>query len=146
LLPNRVAAHAAGRWVLWSLGCVWCLGCGGGDGAATAPVSGVVTYRGKPLADVNVVFMSRGGAPATGVTNSEGRFELTTLDQTGAVPGAHQVTITPNQGAIDMPLPGQPPAKPKSAVPAKYGRAESSGLTAEVKAGEENQFTFELTD
>ena len=80
------------------------LGCGG-EGAATAPVSGVVTYRGKPLADVNVVFMSRGGAPATGVTNSEGRFELTTLDQTGAVPGAHQVTITPNQGAIDMPLP-----------------------------------------
>jgi hypothetical protein len=121
-----------------------CLGCGNDQASKTAPAGGIVTLRGKPLADVNVVFRPRSGAPATGLTDSEGRFELTTLDQAGAVVGAHQVTITPNQGPIDMPLPGQPPAKPKSPVPAKYSRAETSALTAEVKAGEENQFTFNL--
>jgi hypothetical protein len=123
-----------------------CLGCGGEQGAQTVPVSGVVTYRGKPLADVNVVFMPRSGPPATGVTDAEGKFELTTLDQTGAVVGTHQVTVTASQGEIDMPLPGQPPAKPKSPIPTKYATAESSGLTAEVKAGEDNQFRFDLMD
>jgi hypothetical protein len=128
--------------LLLSLG----LGCGAGESANLAPAGGVITYRGKPLPDVNVVFMPRSGAPATGLTDSEGRFELMTLDQPGAVVGAHQVTITPNQGPIEMPLPGQPPAKPKSAVPQKYTRAETSGLTAEVKAGEGNQFEFDLAD
>lgn len=127
-------------------GLALCLGCGGNQAANTVLVSGVVTYRGKPLADANVVFMPRSGPPATGVTNGEGKFELTTLDQAGAVVGAHQVTITPNQGQIDMPLPGQPPAKAKSVIPQKYARGETSGLTADVKADGENQFAFDLND
>jgi hypothetical protein len=45
-----------------------------------------------------------------------------------------------------MPLPGQPPAKPKSPIPGKYAQAETSELTADVKAGERNEFKFELTD
>jgi hypothetical protein len=92
------------------------------------------------------MFMPRTGAPATATTDAEGKFELATLDQTGAVIGAHQVTITPNQGPVEMPLPGQPAARPKSGVPQKYTRAETSGLTAEVKAGEDNRFEFKLVD
>ncbi len=37
-------------------------------------------------------------------------------------------------------------ARRRSLIPEKYGHPQTSGLTAQVKLGEEHDFVFELTD
>src|SRR5688572_30483148 len=61
-----------------------------------APVTGTVTYRGLPLANAHVSFIpaTTGQQIATGVTNEQGKFTLTTLDlNDGAFVGSHKVQI-----------------------------------------------------
>jgi hypothetical protein len=70
----------------------------GCSGRGPVPVSGVVTVEGGgPLAEVNVTFLpiSGKGRPATGQTDSEGYFQLTTYQpDDGALPGEYKVTIS----------------------------------------------------
>jgi hypothetical protein len=122
------------------------IGCGNPGVAPTAEVTGTVTYKGAPLEGVNVVFTPANGRPATGTTDAEGKFTLSTFAaKDGAVPGEHKVAIT---DASVPPMPGTPEAaKPKKKLfPARYSDPAKSGLTATVKEGEANEFTFELTD
>ena len=68
-------------------------GCGG---ARPVPVQGVVTFDGSPLADAAVRFISQepGGRDATGFTDEQGAFQLTTFRQNdGALPGLYKVTV-----------------------------------------------------
>ncbi len=88
-----------GMIVLSTAGC-------GGPGYPLANVSGTVSMNGKPLADANVTFSPAGGQSgpsSSGKTDSEGKFELVTidLDHPGAVPGQHRVTITTAQATGD---------------------------------------------
>jgi hypothetical protein len=102
-----------------------------------APVRGTVTMQGKPMSGVGVTFFPMGKGPiATGNTNAEGQFVLMTSEPgDGASVGSHRVSL----GSAEE---GR---RPSMAIPEKYDRPDSSGLTAEVKAGEENNFTFDLT-
>jgi hypothetical protein len=61
--------------------------------------TGVVIYNDKPVPNVSVIFSPKsGGRTATGSTNEEGRFELTTFEAgDGAILGEHTVTLTPSQ-------------------------------------------------
>ncbi len=124
-------------------------GCGPGS-IPTVEVSGTVTLDGKPLEGAMVGFYpASGGAPATGQTDSSGKFTLRVpagkakvsvskteaggeakVDQAaaGAAPAGTALSGPPTAG-------GAPPAPPKSVVPAKYTNAETSGLTFEVKSG-----------
>lgn len=141
------AAHA---WV--ALIAIWLVlglaGCGGGkpDVPETAPVSGVVLYKGKPVDQAEVTFHPQAeGHPGVGRTDSEGRFLLTTYAQTdGAVLGKHVVTVQlmPENAVpgMEMQTPGITP------IPAKYADPSKSPLSAEVKAGEDNEFKLELED
>lgn len=115
-------------------------GCGDTDGLA--PVRGTVTYRGQPLAGAMVVFMPEqpGTLPASGLTDSFGRYELMTMTPgDGTTPGKYVVTITarePDQApAGDGSLIGAEVPLGKPLIPEKYFAAETSGLTAEVKPG-----------
>lgn len=113
-------------------------GCSRGDAPATAPVKGVVTMAGKPLAGVGVTFLPTGPGPiASGNTNEKGEFTLRTVEPgDGAVIGSHKVVF----GAAE-----EGPRKPGvAAIPAKYGNLETTDMTAEVKAGTTNEFAFEL--
>ena len=77
-----------------------------------------------------------GGSSSSGTIEADGTFKISTFGQNdGALPGKHQVTVTPPTA----PDPDKPPPKP--AIPAKYGAFETSGLTVEVKPG---QSTIEL--
>lgn len=116
--------------------------------ANLAPVKGAVTYRGDPLPNALVVFMPETPdmMPATGLTDSQGHFELTTFVQgDGASLGKHRVTVTaraPEKVNPDNPfsaVPGPP------LIPTRYFNPETSGLTAEVKAGA-NTADFALTE
>lgn len=61
-------------------------------------VEGVVTCGGRPLADVEVVFLpdpEQGtfGPRSAGYTDAAGRYRLTTPGGDGAVVGTHRVTV-----------------------------------------------------
>ena len=138
-------------------------GCGGSDGPELIPAGGVVHYQGKPLAGARVTFIpDKEGSVAMSTTDSQGRFELKTGTESGVAAGPSKVTVsmmetgaetglskdmTPEDmqalamsGKLDAMLKQQE----RSLIPKKYGRPETSGLSYEVKQGEENQFTIEL--
>lgn len=143
-------------------------GCGGGvERPQTAPVEGAVMYNGEPIVGATVSFWTDGASrAATGVTNAEGKFQLSMFDvNDGAIPGDHTITVskveageTGGPSAEDMlndPLAmaqaageqGGTKAKgPKSLVPAKYGDRNSSPLKETVKADGENKFVLQLAD
>jgi len=121
-------------------------GCGKKSGLETAPVSGKVTYRGKPLPTGTVMFVPSEGPAATGEIGKDGKYKLTTYKtDDGAVIGTHKVTITALQG-MEGALPELRSGTPGPLIPAKYLTAESSGLTAAVKPKTNNEVNFELKD
>lgn len=118
-----------------------------------------MTYQGQPLAGASVVFQPESGPIAIATTDAQGKFELSTQGQPGAVTGQHTVTVTafeetgktivPEEGAatvIDQPTEGEQIER-KSLIPEKFGKASTSGLTATVtKNAADNQFEFDLRD
>lgn len=118
-------------------------GCSGGGKSALPPlpelieVSGEVTRAGKPLENVFVKFVPESGdenAASGGVTDAQGKFTLSYQQRApGAIAGRHLVEI----GLADAD--GDP-----SLVPARYQSRDTSGLTADISAGAENQFKFDL--
>ncbi|HID75213.1 MAG TPA: carboxypeptidase regulatory-like domain-containing protein [Planctomycetaceae bacterium] len=153
-------------WVLLVLtGMV--LGCAGSDRPETVPVSGTVTLNGQPLAGAHVVFtLKEGGelAKATGTTDSQGKYQLSTFGENdGAVPGSYVVTITKTAGgmegseemdaedpselygeAMEAAARGEEVTEGESEIPAKYGDPQQSGLEATVTKGGPNEFNFDL--
>jgi len=119
-------------------------GCSGG-GRPVGRVSGIVTYGGKPVPTGTVVFMpTESGPPAYGNIDPDGRYTLSTYSPgDGAVLGKHAVMIT----ALEQLTPAEaanPNRMPKMLIPAKYNDTKTSGLTADVRAGE-NTIEFDLT-
>ena len=125
----------------------------------TMAAGGVVTKAGAPLAGATVTFnpVSADTRAASAVTDDQGKFELTTLKGgDGAMAGDYKVTIvktetvgktyTPEEAnAYYMQHQTQPPApEVKNSLDKKYSQPDTSGLTATVKEGEKNSFTFEV--
>jgi hypothetical protein len=83
-----------------------------GCGSKPVPVKGRVTLDDKPLANASVLFIAQepGGRDASGYTDANGVFELTTLrPQDGALPGSYKVTIHCS-AAVDVPAGARSPA------------------------------------
>lgn len=100
-----------------------------------APVTGIVTLNGEPLAGVSVVFESESGHTSFGTTDSTGSYQLVAPgSQQGGVVGLNKVRITSQLDA--PPGPGW-----KDPIPARYNSA--SELSAQVNPGK-NSFNFEL--
>ncbi len=65
-----------------ALGGLLLAGCGpSSDVPKLAPVHGVVTMDGKPLANATVRFIPESGRPSVGVTDEQGRYELNYTDE-----------------------------------------------------------------
>ncbi|HEY2411826.1 MAG TPA: carboxypeptidase-like regulatory domain-containing protein [Pirellulaceae bacterium] len=122
------------RLLLLALSIFVITGCGG-SGPKTARVSGTVTMSGKPLAKVGVTFLpTKKGPAATGVTNDNGEFTLTTTRKgDGAVLGKHKVTV----GIAEEGQKGP-------AIAEIYASPHTTKLTAEVQSGKTNVFTFDV--
>ena len=123
------------------------------DRPKTFPAEGVVTYKGQGVEGASVTFAptDRKGTAAYAITDAEGKFVLNTFgDKDGAAAGEYTVTITKKQtDTTQNPKdPNGPPLKSveKSLIPARYASSGTSKLTASVKDGGENKFTFELKD
>jgi hypothetical protein len=136
------------------LGAILVLGASLGCGSKSnlAPVSGIVTIDGKPVAAAQVLFTSPSGRPAAGETDGQGRYVLSTHETgDGAAVGTYGVTVTARPtiqvdaaGAV-----GPPTGRPKvehgavSPVPLKYSNPSNPQLTVEVKPGD-NDIPLEL--
>lgn len=117
------------------------LGCGNqpsGDVLPTVPVSGVLTYNGKPLEYYQVTFTPADGQrPAVGTSDPEGRFTLgTNSPGDGAIVGPHNVAVTYVGPPNDDPAFGMnefdAPPPPKIKIPPKFGDPKKSGVSIEV--------------
>lgn len=140
-------------------------GCGEGGGAATVKVKGVVMAGGKAVDGAVITFYSKsGGEAASGRTDAEGKFQLTTRKPNdGAVPGDYIVTVAKagseatvmsydaTQGGgmspeyiASMKNAAKPPKEVKGLLPAKYASVKESGLVRTVTASGPNEFDFDL--
>lgn len=128
------------------LGSVVCFtGCGPGA-PAFHPVSGTVKLAGgQPAGRCTVEFASQAeatkGLNARGEVQADGTYKLTTTwngkEMPGAVAGLHKVVVVPPPASSS----GGPPPPP---VPPRYAEYSKSGLTFEVKPGQENRFPIAL--
>jgi len=119
---SRVAA------ALTLLVCLLVAGCGGPN---VVPVSGTLTYKGKPVTNAFINFVPETGRPSMGETDENGRFTLTYDPQTkGAQRGKHRVFVQHNAVA-DAAQPGAVPGQPARLSPEmreffdKYGGEKS---------------------
>jgi hypothetical protein len=135
-------------------------GCGGSTMPKIYPATGTVTWKGAPLADATVSFVPSVGAPSDGKTDAQGKFTIMTNGKPGARAGTCKVTVSKFAGAAPS-MPAAPKPEDmmkmyekkkkgeveKGEIPAKYGRPDTSGLTAEVTTdGAKNVFPFDLKD
>ncbi len=125
------------------------MACGGAEGPELAPVSGTVTYKGKPVTEGIVSFQPAGpdGAPATGTIGADGSYSLQTGPDEGARLGEYRVAVSARDEPDTPPDTAAPPLKAmpkvKSQLPLKYEDPGTSTLTRTVKSGR-NAINFEL--
>jgi hypothetical protein len=123
-------------WGLLSTALIW--GCGSPGTAPTAPVQGTLLHNGQPARAARVIFTPKSGRPATGNTDDEGRFILSTFkSDDGAVPGEHTVTVSDLKRNWN-----EDPSK--SRFPTPYERPDTTPLVVEVKLDNENSFSFDM--
>ncbi len=129
-------------------------GCGGGI-TGLYPVTGTVTYQGKPVAEATISFINEGeGRPATAISKTDGTYQLFTVDSAGALPGKYRVVVSKTEAGPEVapddlgfdPVTGQDlsmeqsaanagkrSTKPKELVPPKYSNPTSTPLMVDVK-------------
>jgi hypothetical protein len=147
----------------------WCLaglllilpsGCGSSS-PELVPVRGTVTWQADPLAGASVTFIPKSGSIAIATTDDNGQFEMRTGSDYGCVIGPAVVTVSCMKNSATALPPTMTPEEMQklamsgqlqqsmtgagqSLIPEKYGVASTSGLTAEVTAGQTNEFQFDL--
>jgi len=109
--------------------------------AVPAVVAGKVTLGGVPLTAGGVLFMNDAGDAASAELAADGTYTLQ------CKPARYKVAVTPPAPIDPLGTPaGAPPrpASPAPAVPKRYHELATSGLTCEVKEGN-NTFDIPLT-
>jgi hypothetical protein len=145
-----------------------CVGCNSGSKRPpTYPVSGTVTYQGKPLEGAMVTFVPAEGSTheaATGLTDAEGKFKLTTYSaDDGANLGDYLVKVAKYDGKkptkeeqdayiisyeeeqkLQFATDEKPTPPAKNLLPPKYGYEGTSGITFSVTKGGANMIDIKL--
>ncbi|QDT69332.1 hypothetical protein MalM25_22680 [Planctomycetes bacterium MalM25] len=126
------------------------VGCGGEF--QMAPVSGVVTLDGEPLANASLYFQPQRtgadpvvGPPSIGVTDEQGRYNLRAQSSdTGAVVGEHRVSISTFESRmVDPQNSDRVEIVSEERVPPRY--RSPSELTYSVSRGGADDANFDLT-
>ncbi|MFI4874815.1 MAG: hypothetical protein ACIALR_05740 [Blastopirellula sp. JB062] len=124
-------------------------GCGGGDQAKMAPVSGRIFLDGKPMGDLSISFVPQTaslkepevGPGSLAKTDAEGRYSLTAVDgRSGAVVATHIVRIVP--ALSDGSNPDAPGAINKIRLPKS---AKDGSIRFTVPEQGTDQADFQLT-
>ena len=135
-----------GAWL--AMAAVMTTGCGGGstDGLPRQAVSGEVKLDGQPLADGMITFIPAGiEGPPVGAPIEAGAFSVPTRD--GPIPGSHRVEVyrrkPTGRTTQDPSDPTMPIEEQYETIPDRYN--VKSELKADVVAGGDNSFMFDLT-
>lgn len=123
----------------------------GGKSAEQLPTStarGIVTYKGKPVGEAGVTFISLDNkVRASGRTDGVGSFVLSTYgQQDGAPPGKYKVVVAVSGTKEIEPgvLAPEPEGGFKSPIPIKYANPTTTDILVEVTEGGKNDFTIKL--
>jgi hypothetical protein len=113
-------------------------GCDSPGTAPTVPAEGTLLYNGQPAREARVIFTPKSGRPASGNTDDQGRFVLSTFESNdGAVAGVHTVTVSDLKRNWN-----QDPSK--SRFPTPYERPDTTPLKVEIKPDADNSFTLDM--
>jgi hypothetical protein len=118
-------------------------GCGG----KLVPVRGIVRLDKKPLEKAGVMFHAVDKGPvASGTTDAQGRFELFTVNDRGALPGKYKVTVSVVNVVSGMTEEAvlQSGQRIVHVTPEVYGDPKTTPLTATVQRGAA-PFEFDLS-
>jgi hypothetical protein len=114
------------------------MGCGP-DGPPRGTVSGVVTYKDKPVTEGQVVFSApERGQGAMANLDSTGKYSI----PEGIEVGEYKVMVTPPPSNVAAGGP-KPPLKVYTNLPEQYRNEATTDLKANVVEGE-NTFNFDL--
>ena len=149
------------NWLL--IGCIAAVayaGCGPALPPGSKPThktTVTVTYKGAPVEGATVTFLGPENTNAVGLTDKDGKAKMKTyVEGDGAVEGQHKVLISKQETVGGSPGTSQdspdyvppvnvPPPQVKYLVPQKYEAPGTSGLTADIKSGQ-NDIPFDLKD
>ena len=125
-----------------------CFGCGSAeDNLELVPVTGKVTFQGKPLAGAKLMFIPTdpelAERPAAEV-DADGAYELMCNEQAGAPPGKYQVVVMAFKPVVETDPDYDSEARPASLIPEKYNNPKTSGFSAVVKEEGANDINFKL--
>ena len=133
-IPYRLAGAC-----LFAVMTICTVGCGGAPN-----VTGVVTYKGKPLTHGTVIFRPEDGGngpQAVGDIGTNGEFKLTTGTDQPIQPGKYLVLI---QCFEKVPVVADAmPKAPESLIPERFRQPEATPFRFEIKAGV-NRCQFDL--
>ncbi len=121
-------------------------GCGPANPEGRLPISGNVTFQGQPLDQGTIRFTPLEGQSdvGSGAMIQNGSYSLEAHQ--GLPPGKYRVWIssTEQTGGPVEEMPGMAEEAPKERIPSQYN--DQSTLEAEVTAGGDNKFDFDLTE
>jgi len=147
-LAGRACGAGLGRWTgiatalaVISVSSLAAVGCRQSD---MAPVSGRVTFEGRPVPKAIVRFLPESRPMAAAGTDDDGRYRLTTRrPMDGAYIGRHKVVVTPwMPGVGDTSGVTAEPVRPD--IPQLVRDVISTPLAVEVTAKGPNEFEFDL--
>ena len=139
--------RSVGYWWALNVGMLLALAAGCEPGADhLAPVCGKLSYQGKPLRTGTIVFTPdalRGtrGSMARADIQPDGTYSLRSNGMPGAAVGWHRVTVMATESVPVTVASGGVEADvmmPRSLLPERYRDPELSGLSRQVRPGQEN--------
>lgn len=129
--------------VAFLLSAVSLTGCGGEEPAGN-PVTGTVTFQGKPLDQGSIEFSPAAGqGTMSGATITNGEYTIPA--ESGLKPGKYDVRISSVEGGATVDpneMPGEAKMTAKERIPPEYN--SKTTLTAEVKDSGENKIDFTI--
>lgn len=131
--------------LLLGIGLALITGCGGTHRDPPGIVTGRVTNNTKPVTDANIYFEKVGDDYAVFESlRADGTFQIKTHDLGGLPAGSYRIAVRPDPGKAARLVGDAPDQLSHPLIPAACMNAQTSGLTVEVRVGENPSFDFDL--
>lgn len=142
---RRIARYV----ILAAIALTWA-GCGS-SGPKYWPISGRVTFQGKPVTKASIRLTNvKTGIDVLATLNADGTYEILSGKKTGLPEATYQVSIVPDvdisnfkQTETGLLVAVGPPPPPPQNIPTRYQEPNTSGLTLTVKP-ESNAFDVDM--
>jgi hypothetical protein len=137
--PRRLASsnlHRVLQTIVPVLSLALCLSGCGDKGPKLAPVSGHVTFQGKPVAAGMVRFSNPpAGIDILATLQADGAYSVHMAKGNGLPEGTYAVAVVPPRVNSPVGTMTPPPLPEYPDIPEKYRQPSTSGLTLTVKPG-----------